>query len=67
MLVSNFGGEEAAEGSGLMTPRKNLELKMSKKIALNRCPMTVKELFDTGLLDGVPVVYMGTISSKVVL
>ncbi|MBA0824148.1 hypothetical protein Goarm_020831, partial [Gossypium armourianum] len=26
--------------------------------------MTVKELFDTGLLDGVPVVYMGTISSK---
>ncbi|XVE61612.1 hypothetical protein DITRI_Ditri06bG0054300 [Diplodiscus trichospermus] len=64
VLVSNFGGEEAAEGSGLATPRKNLELKMSKKIALNKCPMTVKELFDTGLLDGVPVVYMGTISSK---
>ncbi|XWS43506.1 hypothetical protein CRYUN_Cryun16bG0109900 [Craigia yunnanensis] len=64
VLVSNYGGEEAAEGSGLMTPRKNLELKMSKKIALNRCPMTVKELFDTGLLDGVPVVYMGTICSK---
>ncbi|XP_022745466.1 uncharacterized protein LOC111295904 isoform X2 [Durio zibethinus] len=64
VLVSNFGVEEAAEGSGLMTPRKNLELKMSKKIALNKCPMTVKELFDTGLLDGVPVVYMGTISSK---
>ncbi|KAL1187240.1 hypothetical protein V6Z11_A01G236200 [Gossypium hirsutum] len=37
---------------------------MSKKISLNKCPMTVKELFDTGLLDGVPVVYMGTISSK---
>ncbi|XWS59590.1 hypothetical protein CRYUN_Cryun08bG0135100 [Craigia yunnanensis] len=64
VLVSNFGGEEAAEGSELTTPRKNLELKMSKKIALNKCPMTVKELFDTGLLDGVPVVYMGTISSK---
>ncbi|PPD90040.1 hypothetical protein GOBAR_DD13036 [Gossypium barbadense] len=64
VLVSNFGGEEAAEESGLMTPRKNLELKMSKKISLNKCPMTVKELFDTGLLDGVPVVYMGTISSK---
>ncbi|XP_007027516.2 PREDICTED: uncharacterized protein LOC18598089 isoform X1 [Theobroma cacao] len=62
--VSSFGGEEAAEGSDLTTPRKNLELKMSKKIALNKCPMTVKELFDTGLLDGVPVVYMGTISSK---
>ncbi|XVE96561.1 hypothetical protein REPUB_Repub02eG0233200 [Reevesia pubescens] len=64
VLVSNFGGDEAAEGSGLATPRKNLELKMSKKISLNKCPMTVKELFDTGLLDGVPVVYMGTISSK---
>ncbi|XP_022767224.1 uncharacterized protein LOC111311793 isoform X2 [Durio zibethinus] len=64
VLASNFNGEEAAEGSGLTTPRKNLELKMSKKIALNKCPMTVKELFDTGLLDGVPVVYMGTISSK---
>ncbi|XP_022742168.1 uncharacterized protein LOC111293619 isoform X2 [Durio zibethinus] len=64
VLVSNFGGQEAAEGSGLTTPRKNLELKISKKVALNKCPMTVKELFDTGLLDGVPVVYMGTISSK---
>lgn len=29
--------------------------------------MTVKEFFDTGLLNEVPVVYMGTISSKVVL
>ncbi|XWS55912.1 hypothetical protein CRYUN_Cryun09bG0040800 [Craigia yunnanensis] len=64
VLDSNFGGEEAAEESGLATLRKNLELKMSKKIALNKCPMTVKELFDTGLLDGIPVVYMGTISSK---
>ncbi|OMO84032.1 Pectinesterase, catalytic [Corchorus olitorius] len=62
--VSDIGGQEAAEGSDLTMPWKNLELKMSKKIALNKCPMTVKELFDTGLLDGVPVVYMGTISSK---
>ncbi|KAK8561991.1 hypothetical protein V6N13_148875 [Hibiscus sabdariffa] len=64
VLVSNFGGEESAEESGLTSSRKNLELKMSKKVALTKCPMTVKELFDTGLLDGVPVVYMGTISSK---
>ncbi|XVF76337.1 hypothetical protein PTKIN_Ptkin13bG0258300 [Pterospermum kingtungense] len=64
VLASNFVGEEGAEGSGLTTPWKNLELKMSKKIAINKCPVTVKELFDTGLLDGVPVVYMGTISSK---
>ncbi|KAI9107238.1 hypothetical protein K1719_021847 [Acacia pycnantha] len=32
---------------------------MSKKIVLSKKPMTVKELFDTGLLDGVSVVYMG--------
>ncbi|KAK8542087.1 hypothetical protein V6N13_137348 [Hibiscus sabdariffa] len=64
VLVSNFGGDEATEDSGLTTSRNDLEFKLSKKIALNRCPMTVKELFDTGLLDGVPVVYMGTISSK---
>ncbi|XP_039068365.1 uncharacterized protein LOC120214561 [Hibiscus syriacus] len=64
VLVSNFGGEESAEESGLTTLRKNLELKMSKKVALTKCPVTVKELFDTGLHDGVPVVYMGTISSK---
>ncbi|KAK8593357.1 hypothetical protein V6N12_045439 [Hibiscus sabdariffa] len=37
---------------------------MSKKVALTKYPMTVKELFDIGLPDGVPVVYMGTISSK---
>ncbi|KAE8692514.1 Acyl-CoA N-acyltransferase with RING/FYVE/PHD-type zinc finger domain isoform 2 [Hibiscus syriacus] len=64
VIVSNFGGEESAEESELTTSMKNLELKMSKKVALTKCPMTVKELFDTGLLDGVPVVYMGTISSK---
>ncbi|GKV10214.1 hypothetical protein SLEP1_g21612 [Rubroshorea leprosula] len=61
---SNLDEEAAAEGSGLGTTRKNLELKMSKKIALNKCPMTVKELFETGILDGVTVIYMGTISSK---
>ncbi|GMI84757.1 hypothetical protein like AT2G36720 [Hibiscus trionum] len=64
VLVSNFGGDEATEVSDLTTSRNDLEFKISKETALNRCPMTVKELFDTGLLDGVPVVYMGTISSK---
>ncbi|TKY62074.1 Increased DNA methylation 1 [Spatholobus suberectus] len=52
-------------GSGingaLAAPRNKLELKMSKKIVVNRKPMTVKELFDTGFLDGVSVVYMGGI------
>ncbi|KAK7396614.1 hypothetical protein VNO78_17742 [Psophocarpus tetragonolobus] len=41
--------------------RNTLELKMLKKIVVNRKPMTVKELFDTGFLDGVSVVYMGGI------
>ncbi|KAI4349071.1 hypothetical protein L6164_009713 [Bauhinia variegata] len=43
----------------LTSPRNKLELKMSKKIVINKKPMNVKELFDTGLLDGVTVVYEG--------
>lgn len=53
--------EPIAEGSALSNPKKNMELKMSKKIVLNKKPMTVTELFETGLLDGVTVVYMGGI------
>lgn len=53
--------EAIAEGSALASPRKNLELKMSKKITLTKKPMTVTELFETGLLEGVTVVYMGGI------
>jgi hypothetical protein len=30
-----------------------------KSVAFNEKLMSVKELFDTGLLDGVPVVYVG--------
>ncbi|CAI0407569.1 unnamed protein product [Linum tenue] len=47
------------EGSAVAPPKKNLELKMSKKIAPQSLPMTVKELFETGFLEGVPVLYMG--------
>ncbi|KAL9336733.1 hypothetical protein Peur_071221 [Populus x canadensis] len=57
--LSRVDVEMIAEGSALTPPKKNLELKMSKKIALDNVPMTVKELFETGLLEGVPVVYMG--------
>ncbi|XP_061352612.1 increased DNA methylation 1-like isoform X3 [Gastrolobium bilobum] len=53
---------EVANGSSaLAAPRNKLELKMSKKIVVNKKPLTIKELFDTGLLDGVSVVYMGGI------
>ncbi|KAK0585783.1 hypothetical protein LWI29_033955 [Acer saccharum] len=53
--------EAIAEGSALTSPKRNLEMKMSKKIVLNKKPMTVTELFETGLLDGISVVYMGGI------
>ncbi|RYR53381.1 hypothetical protein Ahy_A06g028453 isoform E [Arachis hypogaea] len=55
-VVSNDVGGEV---SGIS--RNKLEMKMSKKIVVNKTPMTVKELFHTGLLDGVSVVYMGGI------
>ncbi|KAJ6750179.1 hypothetical protein OIU85_000782 [Salix viminalis] len=57
--LSRVDVEMIAEGSALTPPKKNLELKMSKKIALDNVPMTVKELFETGLLEGVSVFYMG--------
>ncbi|KAK7345466.1 hypothetical protein VNO77_16070 [Canavalia gladiata] len=45
---------------GVANAKSKFELKTSKKIiVVNKKPMTVKELFDTGLLDGVPVVYVG--------
>lgn len=51
--------EEEEEPSVAGSPQNKLELKMSKKIALHKKPTTVKELFHTGLVDGVSVVYMG--------
>jgi hypothetical protein len=56
----NLDGEATGGVSASKTLKNKLELKMSKKIALNKKPITVKELFETGLLDGVTVVYMGT-------
>lgn len=61
----NLDGEAAGGVSGSKTKKNKLEWKMSKKIALNKKPMTVKELFETGFLDGVTVVYMGC--NKVIL
>ncbi|XP_057478440.1 uncharacterized protein LOC130765875 isoform X1 [Actinidia eriantha] len=43
--------------SALGTQTKKLELKMSKKIPLNKKPRTIKELFSTGLLEGYSVFY----------
>ncbi|MQL77471.1 hypothetical protein Taro_009897 [Colocasia esculenta] len=40
------------------TPKKKMELKMSKKIALTKVPSNIKELLATGLLEGLPVNYV---------
>ncbi|KAF3441774.1 hypothetical protein FNV43_RR15689 [Rhamnella rubrinervis] len=58
-LISKLDEDTTVAVSASATPKNKLELKMSKKIALNKKPTTVKELFDTGLVDGVPVIYMG--------
>uniref|UniRef100_A0A5B7BL46 PHD-type domain-containing protein n=1 Tax=Davidia involucrata TaxID=16924 RepID=A0A5B7BL46_DAVIN len=59
IAVLKVEGNETGAVSTLGTPTKNLELKMSKKIALMNKPMTVKELFETGLLEGCSVFYNG--------
>ncbi|XP_030926311.1 uncharacterized protein LOC115953027 isoform X1 [Quercus lobata] len=55
----NLDGEATGGLSGLKKQKNKLVLKMSKKIAMNKKLMTVTELFETGFLDGVTVVYMG--------
>ncbi|XP_057779274.1 uncharacterized protein LOC130997863 isoform X2 [Salvia miltiorrhiza] len=41
------------------TKTRKLEMKMSKKILIKGRPTTVRELFETGLLEGYPVFYNG--------
>ena len=52
------GGANVDDGSSSITPSKKMELKMSKKIALNKLPNNVRELLGTGLLEGLPVKYI---------
>ncbi|XP_008241356.1 PREDICTED: uncharacterized protein LOC103339786 isoform X1 [Prunus mume] len=60
-VISNIEEDDTFGVSTLASPLRNkLELKMSKKIVLDRKPTTVKELFDTGMVDGVQVIYMGS-------
>uniref|UniRef100_A0A7C9EC43 PHD-type domain-containing protein n=1 Tax=Opuntia streptacantha TaxID=393608 RepID=A0A7C9EC43_OPUST len=51
--------ENDVEESMSATPKRKLEMKMSKQIALANIPTTVKELFETALLEGCPVYYNG--------
>ncbi|XP_059626948.1 uncharacterized protein LOC132269709 [Cornus florida] len=60
-LTEDVKTEEVAESetvSSLVTPANKLEMKMSKKISLKRFPPKLKELLDTGLLEGLPVRYI---------
>ncbi|KAK3006237.1 hypothetical protein RJ639_016808 [Escallonia herrerae] len=50
---------ESGGDSEVETATRKMEMKMSKKIAVNRRPTTVRELFETGLLEGYPVYYNG--------
>jgi len=64
--VTKLEQESAAADSeidGALAARRNkMELKMSKKISVDKKrPTTMKELFRTGLLDGVSVVYVSGI------
>ncbi|KAJ8438681.1 hypothetical protein Cgig2_011864 [Carnegiea gigantea] len=51
--------EKDFEESMSATPKRKLEMKMSKQVALANIPTTVKELFETALLEGCPVYYNG--------
>ncbi|KAK9723936.1 hypothetical protein RND81_05G035600 [Saponaria officinalis] len=42
-----------------VTPMTESKIKLPKQKTLTRIPMTVKELFETGLLEGCPVYYDG--------
>ncbi|KAI3743466.1 hypothetical protein L1987_61175 [Smallanthus sonchifolius] len=55
--------KENSEELGALT-RKNLELKMSKMIGLGRMPTNMRELLETGWLDGFRVSYNFDIEGK---
>ncbi|XP_020092860.1 uncharacterized protein LOC109713269 [Ananas comosus] len=51
----------------LMNPKRNMEIKMSKKIGLVKVPNSVRGLLMTGILEGSPVRYIVSDSSQPVL
>ncbi|KMT06448.1 hypothetical protein BVRB_7g161170 [Beta vulgaris subsp. vulgaris] len=61
--TSNENGEcdvdKAREEPSSATPRRKLEMKMSKQISHAKIPSNVQELLATGLLEGCPVYYDG--------
>lgn len=59
-VVLEADGLVSEKVTALDSPKtRKMEMKMSKKILLKGRPATVKELFETGLLEGYPVFYNG--------
>ncbi|GFZ20388.1 acyl-CoA N-acyltransferase with RING/FYVE/PHD-type zinc finger domain-containing protein [Actinidia rufa] len=54
LAIEDVKTEEGSESDGM----GKLEMKMSKKIELKRAPTKLRELLETGLLEGLPVRYL---------
>lgn len=54
---SSGAAADEASASGGPSRKNNMEIKMSKKISVNKVPSTVKDLLSTGLLEGLAVEY----------
>ncbi|KAK6926698.1 Zinc finger, PHD-finger [Dillenia turbinata] len=46
------------DGDGPLVTPKQMEIKMSKKVGVSKVPSKMKELLETGLLEGLPVSYI---------
>lgn len=57
-LGSSAGVVESGSSVTLTTSPSKLELKMSKKVGLKRVPRRLKDLLETGLLEGLHVQYV---------
>ncbi|WVZ82993.1 hypothetical protein U9M48_030186 [Paspalum notatum var. saurae] len=69
-VEGSLAGSDDAHDSGSDSPPsvKKMEMKMSKKVAcLTKHPSNIRELLNTGLLEGLPVMYIIPHSKKAVL
>ncbi|KAG8374192.1 hypothetical protein BUALT_Bualt11G0105500 [Buddleja alternifolia] len=57
--AGGLGREKLMEVGVASVETRKMEMKMSKKIVVKGRPTTVRELFETGLLEGYPVFYNG--------
>ncbi|PSR86543.1 Increased DNA methylation like [Actinidia chinensis var. chinensis] len=60
LAIEDVKTEEGSERDGM----GKLEMKMSKKIELKRSPTKLRELLETGLLEGLPVRYLRGLKAR---